>query len=85
MTPGQGHGHDDILETLHNPRYLSLSKIKIVKIDLKMTQAILAHIFFTAQLVQRMSRVKFINSKTYKKVRYILTFLWKRLMLSVLL
>ena len=67
MTPGQGHRHDDILETLYNPRSLSLGKIKIVKIDLKMTQAILAHIFFTAQLLQRMSRVKFINSKTYKK------------------
>ena len=68
MTPGQGHGHDYILETLHNPRYLSLSKIKIVKIDLKMTQAILAHIFFTAQLLQRMSGIKFVNFKTYKKI-----------------
>ena len=47
MTPGQGHGHDDILEALYNPRYLSLGQIKVVKIDLEMTQAILGYSFFS--------------------------------------
>ena len=68
MTPGQGHGHDDILEALYSPRYLSLGQIKVVKIDLEMTQAILGHIFFLAQLFQRMSMVENVNLKSQSKV-----------------
>ena len=68
MTPGQGHGYDDILEALYSPRYLSLGQIKVVKIDHKMTQAILGHIFFLAQLFQRMSTVKNVNLKSQSKL-----------------
>ena len=48
MTPGQDNWNVDIFETPHHPRHLSLGQIKIVKTDLKMTQAILAHKFSSA-------------------------------------
>merc|ERR1719443_1947979 len=54
MTPGQDNWNVDIFETLHYPRHLSLGQVKIVKTDLKVTQAILAHKFSSAQLFQRM-------------------------------
>ena len=49
-TPGKENRYADILETLRRPRYLSLGQIKVVKIDLKMTQAILADTFSSTQL-----------------------------------